>query len=90
MLLLLLRLLLPSCCWLQDMVRQGCDASVDHELWQPLLHKVHAAAFCCCSLQDMVRKGRDLERLVLARAVRWHVNDRVLVTPTGRTVVFQD
>lgn len=42
------------------------------------------------SVQDMVRKGRDLERLVLARAVRWHVNDRVLVTPTGRTVVFQD
>lgn len=42
------------------------------------------------SVQDMVRKGRDLERLVLARAVRWHLNDRVLVTPTGRTVVFQD
>jgi formyltetrahydrofolate deformylase len=38
----------------------------------------------------MVRKGRDLERLVLARAVRWHLSDRVLVTPTGRTVVFQD
>eukprot|EP00878_Enallax_costatus_P021724 GHUV01023015.1.p1 GENE.GHUV01023015.1~~GHUV01023015.1.p1 ORF type:complete len:192 (+),score=33.48 GHUV01023015.1:554-1129(+) len=42
------------------------------------------------SVQDMVRKGRDLERLVLARAVRWHLNDRVLVTPNGRTVVFQD
>lgn len=42
------------------------------------------------SVQDMVRKGRDLERLVLARAVRWHLNDRVLVTPAGRTVVFQD
>lgn len=42
------------------------------------------------SVQDMVRKGRDLERLVLARAVRWHLSDRVLVTPTGRTVVFQD
>jgi len=42
------------------------------------------------SPEDMVRKGRDLERLVLARAVRWHLNDRVLVTPHGRTVVFQD
>jgi formyltetrahydrofolate deformylase len=42
------------------------------------------------SVLDMVRKGRDLERLVLARAVRWHLSDRVLVTPTGRTVVFQD
>jgi hypothetical protein len=39
---------------------------------------------------DMVRKGRDLERLVLARAVRWHLGDRVMVTPSGRTVVFQD
>ena len=27
----------------------------------------------------MVRQGRDIERLVLARAVRWHLEDRVLV-----------
>lgn len=41
------------------------------------------------SVGDMVRKGRDLERLVLARAVRWHLNDRILVHG-NRTVVFED
>jgi formyltetrahydrofolate deformylase len=35
------------------------------------------------------RKGRDLERLVLARAVRWHLDDRVLVMG-NKTVVFED
>jgi formyltetrahydrofolate deformylase len=39
------------------------------------------------SLDDLIRKGRDLERLVLARGVRLHLQDRVLVH--GRkTVVF--
>lgn len=38
---------------------------------------------------DMVRKGKDLERLVLARAVRWHLQDRVLVH-ANKTVVFED
>ena len=36
---------------------------------------------------DLVRKGRDIERRVLARAVAWHLQDRVLLN--GRkTVVF--
>jgi formyltetrahydrofolate deformylase len=38
-------------------------------------------------VEDLVRAGRDLETVVLARAVRHHVSDRVLVH--GRkTVVF--
>ncbi|WP_068875772.1 MULTISPECIES: formyltetrahydrofolate deformylase [unclassified Phenylobacterium] len=38
---------------------------------------------------NLVRKGRDIERRVLARAVRWHIEDRVLLN--GRkTVVFTD
>ena len=37
----------------------------------------------------MVRKGRDLERLVLARAVRWVLQDRVLVH-FNKTVVFEE
>ena len=36
---------------------------------------------------DLIRKGRDLEKVVLARAVRWHVEDRVLVYG-NKTVVF--
>ena len=37
--------------------------------------------------EDLVRKGRDIERRVLARALRHHLDDRVLLN--GRkTVVF--
>ena len=32
--------------------------------------------------------GRDLERIVLARAVQWHLEDRVLVHGS-RTIVFR-
>jgi formyltetrahydrofolate deformylase len=39
------------------------------------------------TVDDLVRVGRDLERLVLARAVRSHLDDRVLVHQ-GRTIVF--
>ena len=41
------------------------------------------------SPRDLIRKGRDIERRVLARAVRWQLEDRVLLN--GRkTVVFTD
>jgi formyltetrahydrofolate deformylase len=39
------------------------------------------------SVDDLVRKGRDLEKRVLAAAVRWHLEDRILVY-AGKTVVF--
>jgi formyltetrahydrofolate deformylase len=39
------------------------------------------------SVEDLVRKGRDLEKVVLARAVRWHLDDRILVYG-NKTVVF--
>jgi formyltetrahydrofolate deformylase len=39
------------------------------------------------TLEDLVRVGRDLERVVLARAVSSHLDDRVLVHE-GRTIVF--
>ena len=38
---------------------------------------------------DLVRKGRDIERRVLARAVRFHLEDRVFLNGK-KTVVFQD
>jgi formyltetrahydrofolate deformylase len=37
--------------------------------------------------ETMVRLGRDIERTVLSRAVKWHLEDRVLVHG-NRTVVF--
>lgn len=39
------------------------------------------------TVQDMVRKGRDLEKVVLSRAVRWHLENRLLVC-RNKTVVF--
>jgi formyltetrahydrofolate deformylase len=39
------------------------------------------------SVEDLVRKGRDLEKIVLSRAVRVHVENRVLVYG-NKTVVF--
>ena len=39
------------------------------------------------AVEDLIRKGRDLERMVLSRAVRYHLEDRVLVSG-NRTVVF--
>jgi formyltetrahydrofolate deformylase len=38
-------------------------------------------------LEDLVQKGRDLERVVLSRAVRWHLDHRILVY-ANKTVVF--
>jgi len=39
------------------------------------------------SAVDLERIGRDIERVVLARAVASHIDDRVLVSQS-RTVVF--
>ena len=55
----------------------------------PLIEQDTTRAVHRDSVADLVRKGRDLERVVLARALRWHLNDRVIVF--GRkTVVFED
>jgi formyltetrahydrofolate deformylase len=40
------------------------------------------------SVQDLVRYGRDIEKSVLARGLRWHVEDRILMHG-NRTVVFR-
>lgn len=39
------------------------------------------------SVGDLIFKGRDLEKMVLAQAVRWHLENRVLVYG-NKTVVF--
>ncbi|NRA33921.1 MAG: formyltetrahydrofolate deformylase [Polyangiaceae bacterium] len=49
---------------------------------QEVAHTSHRDA-----VEDLIRKGRDLERLVLSRAVRAHTEDRVLVAH-NKTVVF--
>ncbi|WP_409186810.1 formyltetrahydrofolate deformylase [Amycolatopsis sp. VS8301801F10] len=39
------------------------------------------------SVQDLVRKGRDIEKITLARGLRWHLEGRVLVHG-NRTMVM--
>ena len=39
------------------------------------------------SLPDLLQKGRDLEKVVLSRAVRWHLENRILLYGS-KTVVF--
>ena len=39
------------------------------------------------SLDDLLQKGRDLEKVVLSRAVRWHLENRILLYG-NKTVVF--
>ena len=39
------------------------------------------------SLEDLINKGADLEKVVLSRAVKWHLDNRVLVY-ANKTVVF--
>jgi len=40
------------------------------------------------SVEDMIRKGKDLEKVVLARAVRWHLENKILVY-NNKTVIFE-
>jgi formyltetrahydrofolate deformylase len=39
------------------------------------------------SIKDLTRKGRDLERLVLARAIHYHTEHRILVNG-NKTIIF--
>ena len=38
-------------------------------------------------VEDLIQKGRDLERIVLSRAVRWHLDNRILPY-ANKTVIF--
>lgn len=39
------------------------------------------------NIEDLIRKGNDIESIVLARAVRWHAEKRVLING-NKTIVF--
>ena len=39
------------------------------------------------SVEDLIQKGRDLEKGVLSRGVRWHIDNRVLLYG-NKTVIF--
>jgi formyltetrahydrofolate deformylase len=53
----------------------------------PIIHQDVARVTHRHGVEDLVRRGRDLEKLVIAQAVRWHLDGRVLVYG-NKTVVF--
>ena len=55
----------------------------------PIIHQDVEPISHADSPDDLVRKGRDIERRVLAQAVRYHLEDRVLLNGC-KTVVFRD
>jgi formyltetrahydrofolate deformylase len=55
----------------------------------PIIHQDVEAITHAHLPDDLVRRGRDIERRVLAEAVRLHLEDRVLVNG-NKTVVFRD
>ena len=55
----------------------------------PIIHQDVEAISHADTPDDLVRKGRDIERRVLARAVHYHLEDRVLLNGS-KTVVFKD
>ena len=54
----------------------------------PIIHQDVAHVTHRATVEELVRLGREVERRVLARAVRWHLEDRILVDG-ARTVVFE-
>ena len=54
----------------------------------PIVHQDVEAVSHADTPDDLIRKGRDIERRVLAEAVRLHLQDRVLLNG-GKTVVFR-
>ncbi|MGH6786487.1 MAG: formyltransferase family protein, partial [Novosphingobium sp.] len=54
----------------------------------PIVHQDVEAVSHADRPEELIRKGRDIERRVLAEAVRLHLEDRVLLNG-ARTVVFR-
>ena len=53
----------------------------------PIIHQDVTRVTHRHGVEELIHKGRDLEKLVLAQAVHWHLENRVLVYG-NKTVVF--
>ena len=54
----------------------------------PIIEQEVARVDHAMSTEDLVHMGRDVECLVLSRAVKWHIEHRILLNG-NRTVVFR-
>ena len=76
-----------SCAVLSPFVTGRCSYATPELDQGPIIDQGVAPVSHRDSVADLVRKGRDLERVVLARAVDLHLRNRVLVYG-NKTVVF--
>ena len=53
----------------------------------PIIEQDVARVTHRAGVEELARTGADIERVVLARAVRWHIEDRIIASG-GKTVVF--
>jgi formyltetrahydrofolate deformylase len=53
----------------------------------PIIEQAVEPVTHACAIEDLVATGRDIESRVLARAVKWHAEHRILLDD-NRTVVF--
>jgi formyltetrahydrofolate deformylase len=53
----------------------------------PIIEQAVARVSHRDALEDLVEKGRDMERVTLSRAVRWHIENRILLYG-NKTVIF--
>jgi formyltetrahydrofolate deformylase len=53
----------------------------------PIIEQDVARVTHRADVDELARLGADIERVVLARAVRWHLEDRIIAS-AGKTVVF--
>jgi len=54
----------------------------------PIIEQDVVRIFHRDTIDELIQKGRDLEKVVLSRAVRWHVENRILLYG-NKTVVFE-
>lgn len=70
---------------------QQYDANVlnadQHQDVEPIIEQDVIRVSQNDQLPHLIQKGRDLERLVLSRAVRWHLEHRIL-SYANKTVIF--
>ena len=53
----------------------------------PIIEQAVEPVTHACAIEDLVATGRDIESRVLARAVKWHAEHRILLNDS-RTIVF--
>jgi formyltetrahydrofolate deformylase len=86
-----MQVLSPQSCRIR--ARHKTDRATSHYVTEqldegPIIEQDAARVSHRDQVHDLIQKGRDLKRIVLSRAVRWHLERRILFYG-NKTVVFE-